>query len=186
MRLLVPIAVGALLLGACGDDGEGGGGGGDSGDGGGDAEPELQPAEGVTAEASPVVAGDDVTFDVTLTNSGEEPVGVVDPQEGGRLGDLDGGAVRLSLLRASADPSGDGEALPPDDGLYLRPGASTTGTAHVIGGWDEPLPAEVEVCVEVVTEDVSPDGDDGATFPYRRSDEPATVACTERLTVDEG
>ncbi|MGH9111480.1 MAG: hypothetical protein ACRDZN_04155 [Acidimicrobiales bacterium] len=172
MRRVLALAVLlALPAGGCGDDDD-------------DERVDLQPADGVTVEASPIVVGDEVMFDVTVTNSGDRPLGIVDPEDGGYTSDLDGGGLRMSLLRASAEGGSDA-ALPPDDGLYLAPGQSVDRTARVNGGWSEPLPVEVEVCVEVITDDVRPD-DGTASFPYRRPDDPIVAACTGRLTVAAG
>lgn len=185
--LLIAVALVVALgtaLGGCGsDDGADGADRDDRQDEEITSVEELPHAEGVSFDATPVVIGDQVTFDFTLTNDGDGPVAVADPADGGYTTRLEEGAIRLSFLRAEAS-SGGGDALPPDTGRFLRPGDRYTGTARVVGGWLEPLPVQADLCVEVVVDDITDQGDGTASFPYRDPGVVPTVACSPRVTVE--
>ena len=179
MRRSVAVVVAAALAAA--------GCGGDDGGDGAEARGQEQQEEQVADTAAELTAtvrleGRTVVFDYALVNQGDEPLGVVDVATVmDRLEQLDGGANRVSYLRASADPAA-GSPLPDLQGILLPAGGTVTGTARVTGEFDL-VPPTVELCIEVVAEDVEGAAGGTATFPYRHPDTPPTLACTGRLPV---
>lgn len=181
----VVAAAAALAAAGCGDDG------GDGAEARGQAQQDRQEEqeEQVADTAAELTAtvrreGRKVVVEYVLVNEGDEPLGVVDVATVmDRLEPLDGGAYRVSYLRASADPAA-GSPLPDLQGTLLPAGGTVTGTARVTGEFDQ-VPPAVQLCIEVVADDVEGSAGGTASFPYRHPDTPPTLACTGRLPVPE-
>ena len=181
---------GVLVLGGCGDDGPAdddgtstaaANGAGEEGNMADDAWPQ---AEGVTLAAQVAPGDRHVIIAFTITNTGDTPVAVPDPEATpDRESTLGDGTVRVSFLGPEAAAGGGGEPPPPGEGVLLAPGADHSGTATALTRGGD-LPTTVEVCVEVVADfQADDDGDGLVTFPYRWTSERPTVACSGPVTV---
>lgn len=181
---------GVLVLGGCGDDDgpadddgstAAANGAGEDSDVADDTWPQ---AEGVTVEAQVTPGDRHVTIAFTITNTGDTPVAVPDPEATpDRASTLGDGTVRVSFLGPEGAADGGGEPPPPGEGVLLAAGAGHSGTTTALTRGGD-LPATVEVCVEVVADfQADDDGDGLVTFPYRPTTERPTVACSGPVPV---
>lgn len=180
------VVLAAAVAGCGGDDGgtddDTGNGGTHDGGGGETVDQQSRRADDVAVEATATADGGTVVIELTVTNDGDVPVAVIDPTTTpDREMPLDGGAVQVTYL--GPERGGGGEPLPPGEGVLLAPGESHSGTTRALTRGAE-VPSEVEVCVEVVADFYEDDDNDGlVSFALRSSDDPPTLACSDRLTV---
>ena len=180
---------GMLVLGGCGDDDPADDDGSTTAANGAGEESDVADdawplAEGVTLEAQVAPGDRHVIIAFTITNTGDTPVAVLDPEATpDRESTLGDGTVRVSFLGPEAAAGGGGEPPPPGEGVLLAPGADHSGTTTALTRGGD-LPATVEVCVEVVADfQADDDGDGQVTFPYRPTSELPTVACSGPVPV---
>ena len=95
--------------------------------------------------------GQRLSFEYTLANTGSEPIALVDTLAVmDQLEPLDGGAYRIVYARTTADAAaGSPSPLPDQQGKLVTPDGSAGHGRRVTGDWDK-VPAEVELCIEVV------------------------------------
>ncbi|MEJ7846415.1 MAG: hypothetical protein WKF93_12300 [Acidimicrobiales bacterium] len=162
--------------------------------GGGGSDPNLPDivAEGITVTLAAESRQEGelfvVTADFTVTNTTEGPVFMEDVT-GRRSAQRDGATLRTRYGDFARRSNSGGDApLPPHEGIILDAGASVSGeTGHGASYGELPTPTEMEVCIEILTnEDDFYVADDGDAQARRVTISEPVVACSGVVPIVAG